>query len=164
MDTLVDNPPFLINPEISGFVEEISLHYEKIYDLPRIGCRILALLLLVPEPIPMTSMESSLKVSHASVSTNLRLLTALGYVERVLFSGDRTTYFRFLPRSRVRILSERIAHYKELKHIIQKAEKEISFQGETTDHLREMIEYAELAIRMNSEFIKEWEQYIRSTN
>jgi DNA-binding transcriptional regulator GbsR (MarR family) len=163
MVTPVDNPPLSLNSELSGFIEEISLHYEKIYDLPRIGCRILALLLLVSEPIAMTGMESSLKVSHASVSTNLRLLTALGYVEKVLFSGDRTSYFRFLPRSRVKILVDRIAHYQELKHIIQKAEKEISFQGEATDHLREMMEYADLAIRMNSEFIKEWEQYIRST-
>jgi DNA-binding transcriptional regulator GbsR (MarR family) len=163
MVTPSDNQPIQLDPQTLNFIEEISLHYEKVYDLPRIGCRILAILLFVPEPLSMMRMESWLKVSHASISTNLRLLLAIGYVEKVMFAGDRTAYFRFLPRSRVRILRERINHYQELKHTIQKAEKESSFRGETTDHLKEMVEYAELAIKMNSEFIKEWEQYIRST-
>lgn len=157
-----DNRSLQLSPQANELAEKVSLHYENVYNLPRIGCRILALLLVLPDPISMLDMETYLKVSHASISTNLRLLVALGYVEKVLLSGDRTTYFRFLPRSRVRALQERIVHYQELKEVIAKARKEIPFDGDVPDHLQEMLDWADLAIKMNAEFIREWQLYIRS--
>jgi DNA-binding transcriptional regulator GbsR (MarR family) len=151
-----------LSPQTIDFVEKIGSHYENVFNLPRIGCRILALLLVVPEPISMEHMENNLKVSHASISSNLRLLAAMGYIEKISYTGDRTTYFRFLPRSRVKALQERINHYQELKQVIDKAEKELAFPTEVRDHLEEMYAWANLAIRLNSAFIQEWEQHIRT--
>jgi DNA-binding transcriptional regulator GbsR (MarR family) len=151
-----------LSPQALDFVEKVSLHYENVYSVPRIGSRILALLLLIPEPMSIEDLECSLKVSHASISTNLRLLGALGYIQKVTCPGERTTYYRFLPRSRVRVLQERINHYQELKQVIQDAVRELDLEQEGRARLGEMLAWSDLAIKMNSGFIAEWEEHLRS--
>jgi DNA-binding transcriptional regulator GbsR (MarR family) len=154
--------PLQLTPQALEFVEKISLEYENVYSLPHIGGRILALLLLVSEPISIEDMEKTLQVSHASISTNLRLLSAIGYVEKVTFPGDRCTYFRFLPRSRLRVVHDRIIHYHELKQIINEALRDLNPGENARQNLEEMLVWGDLTIKMNSQFIADWEEYVHS--
>lgn len=164
MDASSEESLFDLPPRALDFIEKISLHYENVYNLPRIGARILGLLLLVPGPVQMDAMERILKVSHGSVSTNLRLLIVLNYVERITYPGDRCNYYRFLPRSRVRVLQERINHYRDLKKVIHEAQQELELKENASRSLEEMLAWAELAIAKNSQFIQEWDTYLHSGN
>ena len=63
--------------------------YFESYGIPRIGGRILGLLLVADEPLSADSIASVLRVSCASVSTNFKLLLTSSLAEKVTFAGDR---------------------------------------------------------------------------
>jgi len=82
------------SPELTHFIESMGRYFES-YGIPRIGGRILGVLLVAHEPLSAEEIASILKVSRASLSTNFRLLLASAMAEKVTFPGDRTTYFAF---------------------------------------------------------------------
>lgn len=80
------------------FVENQGLFFEG-FGLPRIGGRILALLLLAEAPVTLDEVAGALKVAKASASTNLRNFVAIGMVDVVSVLGDRKTYYQWSPRA-----------------------------------------------------------------
>lgn len=78
--------------ELSQFIENMGLHYEN-YGVPRIGGRILGLLILTPRPISSEEMSEALQVSRSSISTNLRTLMLNELVEKVSLPGERVDYY-----------------------------------------------------------------------
>jgi predicted transcriptional regulator len=81
-------------PELTRFVESMGVYFET-QGIPRIGGRIMALLLLAHKPLSAEDIASNLKVSRGSISTNVRLLISTGIVQKVSIPGDRTVYFVF---------------------------------------------------------------------
>jgi DNA-binding transcriptional regulator GbsR (MarR family) len=153
------NKPFEIDAQGLDFIEKVSLHYENVYSVSHIAARILGLLLLVPAPVTMDEITCLLQASHGSISTNLRLLELLGYVEKLRPNGQRSAAYRFLPRSRVKILHQRVEHYRELKDLIETNQAQLDLSQDAAQHLKEMVIWSDLAIQKFSEFIDEWEDY-----
>ncbi|MCG8352640.1 MAG: MarR family transcriptional regulator, partial [Chloroflexales bacterium] len=86
----------VLTAEVSHFIENMGLYYEN-QGVPRIGGRILGLLLMTVQQLSAEHIAATLAVSRSSVSTNIRLLLASGLVEKVAFPGDRRDYYRFAP-------------------------------------------------------------------
>lgn len=84
------------DPGAQRFVEALGLFFEDA-GIPRIGGRLLGLLLLAEGPLSLDEVARTLGVSRASVSTNSRLLIVAGMVERVSLPGDRRDYYQFAP-------------------------------------------------------------------
>jgi DNA-binding Lrp family transcriptional regulator len=80
------------------FVEAMGLYFED-RGVPRIGGRLLGLLLLADGPLSLDQIAATLRVSRASVSTNARLLLTAGLIERVSLPGDRRDYYTFGRRA-----------------------------------------------------------------
>lgn len=80
------------------FIENQGLFFER-FGLPRIGGRILAMLLLAEGPVTLDEVAATLKVSKASASTNLRHFVTVGLVDVVTPLGDRKTYYQWSPRA-----------------------------------------------------------------
>ena len=80
--------------ELVRFIESMGMYFEN-QGIPRIGGRILGLLMISHEPLSADDISKTLKVSRASVSTNLRPLTISGMVDRISPLHDRVTYFVF---------------------------------------------------------------------
>jgi DNA-binding transcriptional regulator GbsR (MarR family) len=74
------------------FIEAMGLHFER-QGGTRIGGRIHALLMLAEEPLSLKRIAELLKVSAASVSTNIRACLAMGLVEPASVPGDRQHYY-----------------------------------------------------------------------
>jgi DNA-binding transcriptional regulator GbsR (MarR family) len=74
------------------FVEAMGLHFER-QGSTRIGGRIHGLLMLAEEPLSLARIAQLLKVSAASVSTNIRQCTDMGLVEPASVPGDRRHYY-----------------------------------------------------------------------
>lgn len=72
--------------------------------LPRIAGRLMGLLVLEGGPLAFGELASRVKVSRGSVSSNARLLEAIGIVERVAKPGERGDYFRRAGDPYVRLL------------------------------------------------------------
>jgi predicted transcriptional regulator len=84
----------VLSPELGQFVENLARFFES-YGISRIGGRILGLLTVAPKPLSAEDLSATLKVSRASVSTNLRFALQVGLAEKVTFLGDRITYYAF---------------------------------------------------------------------
>jgi DNA-binding transcriptional regulator GbsR (MarR family) len=74
------------------FIEAMALHFER-QGGTRIGGRIHALLMLADEPLSLKRIAELLRVSAASVSTNIRTCMSMGLVEPVSMPGDRQHYY-----------------------------------------------------------------------
>ena len=73
---------------------DLFAHQFEAQGLPRIGARILALLLLSSRPLHLDDIARALRVSRASVSTNTRVFLHLGLIEPAEVRGDRRRHFR----------------------------------------------------------------------
>lgn len=105
-----------MDPRTQDVIERMGLFFEK-EGLPRIAGRVLAYLLLSPEPRTLEQLAEALKVSRSSVSTDARLLERRGTVERVTVPGDRRNYYQIaanLPERMVGIWRERLLGTREL--------------------------------------------------
>ena len=99
--------------EEKHFIEDISLFFEQM-GLPRMGGRILGVLLISDPPDQsINDLCEILQASKSSISTNARLLTETGLIERVPSPVPRRIYFRFksggwlvFMRQRMRLMSE----------------------------------------------------------
>jgi DNA-binding transcriptional regulator GbsR (MarR family) len=78
-------------------IDAVGLFFEDA-GVPRIGGRLLGLLLLAERPLSLDEVARTLSVSRASVSTNSRMLLYTGMIERVSFPGDRRDYYQFSAR------------------------------------------------------------------
>ena len=86
--------PRPLSAEAQTFVESMGVYFER-YALPRIGGRLLGLLLVADRALSLDDLASTLSVSRASVSTNMRLVMAIGLTELVTRPGDRRDYYQF---------------------------------------------------------------------
>lgn len=83
-----------VSAEEERFIESMGLFFER-QGIPRIGGRLLGLLLLADKPLALGELATLLRVSPASVSTNIRQLQASGLVDPASIPGDRRHYYVF---------------------------------------------------------------------
>jgi len=87
-----------LTPELVRFIESMGMYFES-SGIPRIGGRVLGLLMIAHEPLSADDIAQILKVSRASLSTNLRTLIVSGLIEKTSILHDRTTYYVFSDSS-----------------------------------------------------------------
>jgi DNA-binding transcriptional regulator GbsR (MarR family) len=80
----------------------------------RIAGRIFALLLASERDRSLDELAGVLRVSKASVSTNVRALEQRGVVERVSHRGDRRDYYRIVPDIFLKTMEQRLARWQRL--------------------------------------------------
>jgi DNA-binding transcriptional regulator GbsR (MarR family) len=98
------------------FIERMGVLVEA-EGLPRIGGRLMALLVLEGGPFSFADLAKRLRVSRASISTNSRFLVNLGILERVTRPGERQDYFQIAEHPYVRLMRgamERMGRSREL--------------------------------------------------
>ena len=84
---------------VQEFVEAVGSFFEE-GGLPRMAGRIFGYLLVsIPPEQSLEAIAQALSASKASISTNARLLTQIGMLERLKRPGDRRTYYRIRPES-----------------------------------------------------------------
>jgi len=107
-----------LSREQQRFIESVGLYFEQ-YQLSRIGGRLLGLLTLLGGPFTLDQMAGALGVSRASVSTNIRVLVALGIADHLSLPGDRRDYYRFSDDPWQHGLDARIAGTVMLRRIAE---------------------------------------------
>lgn len=142
-----------------AFIERNGQHYEKTYGIARIGGRILGLLMIAAAPMTGEEIGAALKVSHGSISTNLRLLAALGLVEKVTMPADRCDYYRFSPTAWDEILSKRMKCIYELRDLAYVGLDGLKPQGAVRQRFEQMAIWIEIAARKYEEMLAEWKEY-----
>src|SRR5512133_1959533 len=131
-----------LDPELARFMESMGMYFES-YGIPRIGGRILGLLLIAHEPLSAERIASILKVSRASISTNFRLLLASNLAEKVTYPGDRTTYFVFPASGLEKTLLVEIQGISALKRLIQQGLNALPADDSARGRMQEMADWAD---------------------
>ncbi len=85
---------FTLTPDDHRFIETLGLHFED-EGIPRIGGRMIGLLILADRPLSLGRIADLLKVSPASVSTNARMFLTRSLLEEISYPGDRRHYYVF---------------------------------------------------------------------
>jgi hypothetical protein len=142
--------------EQQAFIERVGLYFEA-YHLSRIGGRLLGLLLLSDCPLGIEEMATTLGVSRASVSTNIRTTADFGLTERVSLPGDRRDYYRFSEDAWHRGLEARIEGSNRLRRIAEGGLAALAPDDTAAGrHLRELIAFCDFTIVEHRAMIDRW--------
>lgn len=144
-----------LSPELARFIESMGLYFEA-QGVPRIGGRILGVLLVAHEPLSADDISRILKVSRASVSTNMRLLTSSGLVEKTSILHDRTTYFVFSETAWEQAMQVGVQKASILKNLIQQGLAALPEKDSARERLKRSIQWADLVVEFYQELHKEW--------
>jgi len=145
-----------LDPELARFVESMGMYFES-YGIPRIGGRILGLLLIAHEPLSAERIASILKVSRASVSTNFRILLTSGLAEKLTYPGDRTTYFVFPETGLEKTLLVEIQGIGALKRLVEQGLNALPDGDSARSRMHEMADWADFLVKLYQKALVEWQ-------
>jgi biotin operon repressor len=114
----VPEQPDSLTAKQQRFVEAMGLLYER-QGVARIGGRMLGLLLITDGPLAAERIAELLKVSRASVSTNIRIFTHTGICEHVSVPARREHYYAMREDAFARHLETSIGTIRTLANILR---------------------------------------------
>ncbi len=141
--------------ELIRFIESMGLYFES-SGIPRIGGRILGLLMIAHEPLSADDIAKILKVSRASLSTNLRMLTASGLVEKTSVLHDRATYYVFPDASLERRMQAGIQSSQVFKKVTEQGLAALPAGDLARTRMEMSIEWSDLLVEHFEKAISEW--------
>jgi len=143
-----------LTPGMTEFVETLGRYFEH-YGIARIGGRILGLLLVAERPLSLDDIATLLRVSRASVSTNIRLATASDLVELVTYPGDRRDYYRMIDDAWGHSIHAEIEALPGMRRI---AERGLETLGDAVarERLEEMIDFCDFALEERLRLLEAW--------
>jgi DNA-binding transcriptional regulator GbsR (MarR family) len=145
-----------LDPELARFIESMGMYFES-YGIPRIGGRILGLLLSAHEPLSAERIASILKVSRASISTNFRILLTSGLAEKVTRPSDRTTYFVFPETGLEKTLLVEIQGIQALKRLVQQGLNALPANDSARNRMKEMEDWTDFLLKLYQKALVEWQ-------
>ena len=118
----------------------------------------LGLLLVTPEPLSAESMSNILKVSRASISTNLRMLLQVGWAEKASFPGDRTTYYIFPESGFEKTLAVEIQAISTMKRFVEQGLSALPSDDVAHSRLEALTNWADFLIQVWQNALIEWRE------
>jgi DNA-binding transcriptional regulator GbsR (MarR family) len=145
-----------LTPELTRFIEGMGMFFEEDKGIPRIGGRILGLLMIAHEPLTADDIGQILKVSRASVSTNMRMLTVSGFVERTTPLHDRATYFVFSESALEQSMVFAVQSAARFKKATEQGLAALPAGDSARVRLERSIEWSDLVAQAYQKAITDW--------
>ncbi len=121
MSELNEANPTPLPADLAEAIETFSLIFEQ-FGFPRMAGRIFAYLIVTEEPyVTQAELTELLQASTGSISTMVRLLEQIGFVQRVSLPGHRRDRFRIQPDPFVEMSKRRIEGTVRMIDIVNKA-------------------------------------------
>ncbi len=146
-----------LTPELGRFIESMGMYFEN-QGIPRIGGRILGLLMIAHEPLSAEDLARVLKVSRGSLSTNFRALLASGMVEKVPLYGDRRTYFVFSDVAMEHRTITGTHAAVAFKKLVQQGLAALPPKDPARRHLDASLVWSEMIIQAFQQVLEDWQQ------
>ncbi|MCP4304916.1 MAG: MarR family transcriptional regulator [bacterium] len=110
-----------LQASVAEAIESFSLVFEQ-FGFPRMGGRIFAYLILSDEPyVTQSELTEALQASTGSISTMVRMLEQIGFLERVSLPGHRRDRFRLRTDPLVEMTRRRIEGAINVVDILNRA-------------------------------------------
>ena len=151
------------NPPISGdlstlaqFIENMGLHFED-YGVPRIGGKILGLLLVCARPVSPEEIAEVLQVRRSSISTNLRTLLMAGLADRITLPGERSDFYVLSDDAWESSLEMRLDGVQSLQEMVENGMQGLDDHHPGRKRLQEILEWSELVKQSYEKLISAWQ-------
>jgi DNA-binding transcriptional regulator GbsR (MarR family) len=127
---------------LEQYIEEVGLFYES-FGLPRMAGRILGFLMAsVKDLVTFEEMMVQLQASKGSISGNINFLLRNKLIEKVMITGDRKSYFRFVTINLLNAIDAKIQDAQTARKIFQKANAiSGNSQSEKYQSIEELVDY-----------------------
>jgi DNA-binding MarR family transcriptional regulator len=158
-----DHKAVKLTPELSKFIEGMGMYFEN-SGVPRIGGRILALLMIAHEPLSAEDIGGVLKVSRGSISTNMRILTAAGLAEKVSIPGNRTTFFESPETAFEQMVVARIRSSMTFRKLVDQGLAALTSEDFARHRLENAVMWTDLLIDTFEKVIDDWHEQKRSSS
>src|SRR5512134_910360 len=145
-----------LNAPLTRFIENLAQYFES-FGIPRIGGRILGLLLVSSEPLSAEDISTVLKVSRASVSTNIRFALQVGMAEKVSFPGDRITYYTFPETGLEKTLAVEIQAVGMMKRFVEQGLNALSPEDAARGRLEALADWADFLLQVWQKALIDWQ-------
>jgi DNA-binding transcriptional regulator GbsR (MarR family) len=146
-----------LSPPLTQFIENLAQYFES-FGIPRIGGRILGLLLVSSEPLSAETISTILKVSRASVSTNIRFALQIGLAEKVSFPGDRITYYAFPETGLEKTLAVEIQGVSIMKRFVEQGLNALPPEDAARSRLEALDDWSNFLIEVWQKALVEWRE------
>jgi hypothetical protein len=152
-----DRQPVKLTPELGKFVENVSRYFES-YGISRIGGRILGLLLVAPRPLSAEDISELLKVSRASVSTNIRFALQVGLAEKATFLGDRITYYEFPQSGLEKAMGSEVLAISAMQRFVEQGLSAVPPDSEAFHRLEMLQDWAVFLVQVWQDAAVSWQE------
>ena len=135
MDNSEPDATPVMSPGLAETIESFSLIFEQ-FGFPRMAGRIFALMILTEHQyVTQSELTDLLQASTGSVSTMIRLLEQLGFVERLSLPGHRRDRFRVRADPLVEMSRRRIEGIIHMINAVEKAKHNREIGSQATARL-----------------------------
>jgi predicted transcriptional regulator len=137
------------------FIEQMGLIMAN-DGLPRIGGRLLALLLITEGEASLDDLARRLRVSKPSVSTNARLLEHRGVIEKVGRTADRRDYYRVADDVIGNTMKQRLLKLQRLQACVAGARESFSSSPTINRRLGTFAQACEQLSTLTASALSKW--------
>lgn len=146
----------VISRERARFVEQMGQLAEG-EGLPRIAGRLLGVLMLDASRCGLDELALELDVSRASISTNVRLLQSMGFIQRITVPGDRRDYWQ-VPDPSSSLLAVGIRRMRVMQNAIREMRKMAKATSLTDGRVVQIEQLYDQAISRGERLLTRWQQ------
>lgn len=144
-----------LEPGRQRFIDKMGLYYEN-YGIPRIGGRMIGLILTAEAPVSAEEIAGALVVSRSSVSTNIRLLQMAGFLEVFPGQAGRADCFTLSGDAWLNSITARIEGFHNLKAIAAQGLSNPGVGESASKKVQEMSDWADTMIEGHLQIRREW--------
>lgn len=147
-----------LSDEVRAFVESIGGYFAQ-YGLSAIAGRLMGLVMLTDHPLSLDDMAETLGVSRASVSTNIRMIKATGFVEQIKLPNDRRDYYRISGDPWGASLRANIVGIDALADIARRGVLSIQNEdGLTRTLVEELLDFSDFYVEQERGVLQRWRE------
>lgn len=147
-----------LTDEQTGFVQEVGLFMEQSGLTPVAGQLVGWLMISDPPYQSANQLRDVLQVAKSTISTTLRQLIAIGFIEKFRLHGDRTDYYRYNLAFMENSLKRRAEGLRPFADLYQKALDMNNADSDRARLFQQLLEMTDFYIKKYAEIDKEWIQ------
>jgi biotin operon repressor len=150
-----------LSPEIQGFIDAIGEYFAQ-FGLSGVSGRLLGLMIVADGPLTLDDMAAALGVSRASISTNIRLIKAIGFVDKVSVPRERRDFYRCSSDPWGAVIRTDLISTDVLAGIARRGLLAISEDdsGPARAHVEDLLDFCEFMLEEERGILQRWRERV----
>lgn len=150
-----------LTPEVQRFIDAIGEYFAQ-FGLSGVSGRLMGLMMVADRPLTLDDMADALGVSRASISTNIRLVKAIGFVNKVSMPRDRRDYYRCSSDPWGAVIRTDMVSTDMLAGIARRGLLAIpeDVSGPARAHVEDLLDFCEFMLEEERGILQRWRERV----